>query len=324
VQEVVDKLPPPHVLGLTQNDYGEMLLAVERQVAQDFAAYLKRDPAAHGNGRLVDHAYRCFRAVVHYRFAHHLLRLAQSGEAGAESLEIEARSLSEEAKARTGVEIHPGVRIGTRFVIDHGYNTVIGETAEIGDDCYILQNVTLGGRRIADNPRERRHPILGNRVEVASNVRILGRVKIGDDAFIGSGCTVIDDVPPGGRVIPICQIQIRIDPAGASPSPEIDAVFQSAENPAALEIRGRNIMPVTATFHPSLTDLFSKSTYPCRIVHQDERKIVIELSPHASAVPPTAVAVLTWPGRGLAILSPSRAIGSVLKAAACKESNSGH
>ena len=98
---------------------------------------------------------------------------------------------SNRARRRTGIEIHPGAKIGRRFFIDHGIGVVIGETTEIGDDVMLYHNVTLGARRFATG---KRHPTIGNRVIIGAGAKILGPVKIADDVRISYNSVVIEDV----------------------------------------------------------------------------------------------------------------------------------
>ncbi|MFP5345263.1 MAG: serine O-acetyltransferase, partial [Gammaproteobacteria bacterium] len=111
-----------------------------------------------------------------------------------------ARWLSILARWFTGVEIHPGARIGRRFFIDHGQGVVIGETAEIGDDCTLYQGVTLGG---TSWQKGKRHPTLGNNVVVGAGAKVLGPITLGEGARVGSNAVVVKDVPPGATVVGI-------------------------------------------------------------------------------------------------------------------------
>jgi serine O-acetyltransferase len=104
------------------------------------------------------------------------------------------------ARWLTGIEIHPGAKIGRRFFIDHGMGVVIGETAEIGDDCTLYHGVTLGGTTWR---KEKRHPTLGNNVVVGAGAKILGPITVGDNARIGSNSVVVKDVPAGATVVGI-------------------------------------------------------------------------------------------------------------------------
>src|SRR5512136_1710564 len=105
-----------------------------------------------------------------------------------------ARLVSHFSRWLTGIEIHPGARIGRRLFIDHGMGVVIGETSEIGDDCLIYKGVVLGGTTLE---KKKRHPTLGKRVVVGSNSTILGAISIGDGARIGSNSVVVKSVPSG-------------------------------------------------------------------------------------------------------------------------------
>src|SRR5438876_379554 len=165
-------------------------------VTEDLHALATHDPAAGNSCTYVLGSYACFQAVMAYRLSHALLaRSAEAAPAAAHQLRLSARVLSEHAKIETSVEIHPAAEIGRRFVVDHGNCTVIGETARIGDDCYILQGVILGSRGIATNPSGSRHPTLGNRVEVGAFARLLGPIVIGDDVLVGPHCVVCCDIP---------------------------------------------------------------------------------------------------------------------------------
>lgn len=104
-----------------------------------------------------------------------------------------ARLISETARFFTGIEIHPGAKIGKRLVIDHGMGVVIGETAIVGDDCMIFHGVTLGGVSIGQN--ERRHPQVGNGVIIGAGAKVLGAISIADNVKIGAGAVVVKDCP---------------------------------------------------------------------------------------------------------------------------------
>ncbi|MGH8352518.1 MAG: serine O-acetyltransferase [Pseudomonas sp.] len=176
------------------------------QLTQDLQAYALRDPASAGRADLILETYASFTAVIYYRLAHAVWRLEDDLNG---LREVIAHRLSNKGKLGSGVEIHPAVRIGKRFVLDHAYGTVIGETCEIGDDCYILSGVTLGASGIANNPGGKRHPVLGNNVEVGAGVRILGPVSIGDNVFISPSCVITQDIPANSRVRIVNQVQTQ-------------------------------------------------------------------------------------------------------------------
>ena len=150
----------------------------------------QRDPAARSVLELLT-TYPGVHALVFHRISHRLWNW---------HLKWLARMLSQMARWLTGIEIHPGAKIGRRFFIDHGMGVVIGETAEIGDDCTLYHGVTLGGTtwRIG-----KRHPTLGNNVVVGAGAKILGPITIGDNARVGSNSVVVKDVPAGATVVGI-------------------------------------------------------------------------------------------------------------------------
>ncbi|MFY1626676.1 serine O-acetyltransferase [Micromonospora sp. WMMD723] len=184
----------------------QRLRAICEVASEDLLALARRDPAAGGSWQYVWDSYVAYRATLAYRVAHAVHRAGDTPLTPDVRLAV-ARRVSEAAKVRTGVEIHPAATIGRRLIIDHGLGTVIGETTEIGDDAYILQGVVLGARGIADNPSGRRHPRLGDRVEVGAFARILGAVTVGDDVLIGPGIIVTTDVPSHRRVRLLNQYQ---------------------------------------------------------------------------------------------------------------------
>ena len=150
----------------------------------------RRDPAARSAWEVLT-AYPGLHALAFHRCAHLLWRLG---------LRWVARMVSQLSRWLTGIEIHPGATIGRRFFIDHGMGVVIGETAEIGDDCTLYHGVTLGGMTWRD---EKRHPTLANNVVVGAGAKILGPIHIGDNARIGSNSVVVRDVPAGATVVGI-------------------------------------------------------------------------------------------------------------------------
>lgn len=175
-------------------------------IAEDLQAYADRDPASCGRLELILDTYASFRAILFHRFAHEVW--LRDGIAEHESI---AHRLANAGKLQSGIEIHPAACIGKRFVLDHGYGTVIGETCEIGDDCYVLSSVTLGASGIADNRCGKRHPTLGNGVEVGAGARILGAITVGDHVFISPACVITRDVPDQYRVSVANQLQLQRD-----------------------------------------------------------------------------------------------------------------
>ena len=156
-------------------------MSILSSIKEDLETALRRDPAAR-NKLEVFLTYPGVHAVWNYRISHWLWQ---------RNIKLLARIFSNRARRRTGIEIHPGARIGRRFFIDHGIGVVIGETAEIGDDVMLYHNVTLGARRFATG---KRHPTIGNRVIIGAGAKILGPVNIADDARVSYNSVVIEDV----------------------------------------------------------------------------------------------------------------------------------
>lgn len=154
----------------------------------DIRAAQKRDPAAKSFIEVLL-LYQGLHALVAYRIGHALYKMR---------LFFFARWLSQMARWATGIEIHPGARIGKRFFIDHGMGVVVGETAIIGDDVLLYQGVTLGGTGIEQG---KRHPTVGNNVVIGTGAKVLGNIIIGDNSYIGANAVVIKDVPPNSTVV---------------------------------------------------------------------------------------------------------------------------
>lgn len=171
----------------------------------DLLSFVERDPASNGSANIILQAYKSFEAVVYYRIAN---EIRYCNDLTYESRHRLARKISEYAKYQTGIEINPGAKIGNGFVIDHGTGTVIGETTEIGNNCYILQGVILGARGIANNPKGKRHPCIGNNVEIGAFSRVLGPVNIGNNVMIAPCAVVLNDIPSNQKVIIKNQIQL--------------------------------------------------------------------------------------------------------------------
>ena len=157
---------------------------------EDIRAILSRDPAARSTLEVIL-CYPSFRAVRRHRRAHWLWQ---------HNLKLLARMVSQRTRRLTGIEIHPGATIGRGLFIDHGMGVVIGETAEIGDNVTLYQDVTLGG---TGKDVGKRHPTIGDNVVVASGAKVLGSFTVGSNAKIGSGSVVLHEVPPNSVVVGI-------------------------------------------------------------------------------------------------------------------------
>jgi len=168
-----------------------------KHFAEEIDAIMARDPAA--RSRLeVALTYPGLHAVLWHRLAHGLWR---------HGWRLLARSVSQAARLLTGIEIHPGATIGRRLFIDHGMGVVIGETAEIGDDVTLYQDITLGGISPSVNSaaqvNKKRHPTLRDRVIVGAGAQVLGGITIGEGAKIGANAVVVNDVPAGALAVGI-------------------------------------------------------------------------------------------------------------------------
>jgi serine O-acetyltransferase len=157
----------------------------------------EKDPAALNAFEIIV-TYSGVHAIISHRVAHWFYK---------NKVPFLPRLISQVARFFTGIEIHPGARIGKRFFIDHGMGVVIGETTIIGDDCLLYQGVTLGG---TGKERGKRHPTLGNNVVVSAGAKVLGSISIGNNVIIGAGAVVINPVPDDCTVVGVPGKIVRI------------------------------------------------------------------------------------------------------------------
>jgi len=188
---------------------------VLRAIRADLAIIRERDPAARGVLEILL-CYPGFHALVLHRFSHRLWTLG---------VPLVPRLMSQVARLFTGVEIHPGARIGKGVFIDHGMGVVIGETAVIGDLCLLYQGVTLGG---TGKQVGKRHPTLMENVVVGAGAKVLGAISVGANTRIGAGSVLVRDVGPDSTVVGIPgrvihQSGVRIDPLAHSALPDAEA-----------------------------------------------------------------------------------------------------
>ncbi len=155
---------------------------------EEIAVTRKRDPAAKSSLEII-FLYQGLHALIRHRIAHFFYKI---------KFFFIARFISQVSRLLTGIEIHPGAKIGKRFFIDHGMGVVIGETAIVGDDVLLYQGVTLGGTGLEQG---KRHPTIGNNVVVGAGAKILGNITIGDNSYVGANAVVIKDVPPNSTVV---------------------------------------------------------------------------------------------------------------------------
>ena len=153
----------------------------------EIAIVRERDPAIHS--ALEVFLYPSFKVMMSYRVAHKLYKKGHY---------FLARWISQRAVRKTGIEIHPGAKIGKNFFIDHGTGVIIGETAEIGDNVLLYQGVTLGGN---GKEKGKRHPTIGNNVMISAGAKVLGSFTIGNNVKIGAGSVVLESIPDNCTVV---------------------------------------------------------------------------------------------------------------------------
>lgn len=192
-----------------------------KALLRDARSIAKRDPAAK-NVLEVILLYPGFHAILFHRLAHafyirHRFFLA--------------RWISQVGRSMTGIEIHPGAVIGKGFFIDHGMGVVIGETAEVGDNCTIYHGVTLGG---TGKDKGKRHPTIGNNVLIGAGAKILGPFKVGDNARIGANAVVLNEVEPNTSVMGVPGRAVKKGDVKRAPSIELDQIHMP--DPVAQEL----------------------------------------------------------------------------------------
>ena len=170
------------------NDIVEKIAEGIKGLKEDIDSIMERDPAASSEAEVM-FLYSGLHAVAAYRVAH---ALDEKGH------KFTARAISQAAKFVTDIEIHPSAKIGKNLFIDHGAGVVIGETAEIGDNCTIYQGVTLGG---TGKHVGKRHPTIGNNVMIGAGAKVLGPFKVGDNSKIAAGAVVLNEIPEGSTAV---------------------------------------------------------------------------------------------------------------------------
>lgn len=184
-------------------------------------AYRARDPAARSWLEVLL-LYPGIKAVRSYRRANWFYR---------HDMKFMARAISQRSRRRTGIEIHPGATIGRRLVIDHGMGIVIGETAEIGDDCLIYHGVTLGG---TGKDVGKRHPTIGNNVLIGTGAKVLGPIKVGDNSRIAANSVVLKEIPEDSTAVGIPARVVKIAGHKVNYAQEVDQV--SVSDPISAEL----------------------------------------------------------------------------------------
>ena len=183
-----------------------------KALKEELDSIMARDPAA--RSRLeVYFLYSGFKAVRAYRKANWFYR---------HNHKFIARWISQRARHKTGIEIHPGATIGKGLFIDHGMGVVIGETTEIGDNCTIYQNVTLGG---TGKEHGKRHPTLGDNVLIGSGAKVLGPFRVGDNARVAAGAVVLEEVPDNATAVGVPARIVRVNGEKVThPSENLDQI----------------------------------------------------------------------------------------------------
>ncbi len=221
-QDILFSYDMPAFFRRTTRRVTDTVRAIRAEIADDIAAVRERDPAAKSDIEILL-LYSGVHAILAYRVAHKLY-LSEHYFA--------ARAVSQWARHKTGIEIHPGATIGRRLFIDHGMGVVIGETTEIGDDCTLYQGVTLGG---TGKDVGKRHPTLGNNVLVGAGAKVLGPFTIADNAKIAANAVVLKEVPENSTAVGIpARVVKQHGKKLAAPSADLDQVH--IPDPVAQEL----------------------------------------------------------------------------------------
>ncbi len=195
------------------------------RLGETLRAYQARDPAARSRLEIFL-LYPGVHAVIYHRVAHFFYK---------HNLKFIARCVSQWSRCWTGIEIHPGAKIGRRLVIDHGMGIVIGETAEIGDDCLIYHGVTLGG---TGKDHGKRHPTIGNNVLISTGAKVLGPFKVGDGARIAANAVVLSEIPPNATAVGVPARVVRIAGEKVDFAGRVDQI--SVSDPVQKELQALN------------------------------------------------------------------------------------
>jgi len=187
-------------------------------IKEEIEVIKKKDPAIKSSLEVI--LYSSFWAILFHRGAHFLYK---------KKLFFLARLISQISRWFTGIEIHPGAKIGKGLFIDHGMGVVIGETCEIGDNVLIYQGVTLGG---TGKDTGKRHPTIGNNVMIGTGAKVLGPFKVGDNVRIGAGSVVLHEVPPYTTVVGVPAKETRKFMSSENPSNMLD---QNVSDPVQME-----------------------------------------------------------------------------------------
>ena len=217
-REYIINFDLPRIFRKSTQRVTDTLSAIRDEIATDIAAVRQRDPAARSDLEILL-LYSGVHAILAYRVAHKLYLSKHY---------FAARAVSQWARHKTGIEIHPGATIGKGLFIDHGMGVVIGETTEIGDNCTLYQGVTLGG---TGKDVGKRHPTLGNNVLVGAGAKVLGPFKIEDNSKIAANAVVLKEVPENSTAV---GIPARVVRRGGRKPDDLDQVH--IPDPVAQEL----------------------------------------------------------------------------------------
>ena len=198
------------------------------RLGETLRAYQARDPAARSRLEIFL-LYPGVHAIIYHRIAHFLY---------CHRWFFLARFISQWSRFWTGIEIHPGAKIGRRLVIDHGMGIVIGETAEIGDDCLLYHGVTLGG---TGKDHGKRHPTLGNNVLVSTGAKVLGPFKVGDNSRIAANAVVLSEIPPNATAVGVPARVVRIAGEKVDYADQVDQIHVTDPVQKELQILGSRL-----------------------------------------------------------------------------------
>ena len=199
-----------------------------KNLMETLEAYQRRDPAARSKLEIFL-LYQGVHATLYHRLAHWLY---------CHNRKFLARFVSQWSRFWTGIEIHPGAKIGRRLVIDHGMGIVIGETAEVGDDCLIYHGVTLGG---TGKDQGKRHPTLGNNVMVSAGAKVLGPFKVGDNSRIASNAVVLSEIPSDATAVGVPARVVRIAGEKVDYADQVDQIHVTDPVQKELQILGSRL-----------------------------------------------------------------------------------
>ena len=213
-----------------------------KRLNETLGAYQARDPAARSKLEIFL-LYPGVHAIIRHRIAHWLYN---------HHLYFLARLESQWNRRRTGIEIHPGAKIGRRFVIDHGMGIVIGETAEVGDDVLLYHGVTLGG---TGKDHGKRHPTIGNNVLIGCGAKVLGPFKVGDNSRIASNSVVLSEVPQDATAVGVPARLVRIAGQKVSFADDVDQIHVTDPVQKTLD----SLLSRIETLEKQLDDQYTKN-----------------------------------------------------------------